>query len=328
MDLKLAEYICTIAEERSISRAAEKLFLSQPALSQQLLKLENELGTPLFIRQNRSVIPTYAGEVYVANALKALNLRNQTYRQIQEIRSSTRGVIKIGVSPGRVPMMISRIMHDFYTSYPNINIHLAESPYANIEELLKKGMLDIGFTAYTDVALRANIPLSYLTLSKEDIHVILSERNPLFAQVNAMAKPAPDGNDYPTIDVAIFRDAPFALPLKGAKIRTIAEETFTAAGITPSILFEVNDMRAIYTTVRNSNFCSFVASDYFPLEGRVAHFRLNPERFWQFSVCWNPNHYVTEAEKYFIELCRRYTQQETEEKSYRVACLRKNNKTV
>ena len=73
MDLHQLEYILTIEQEKSISRAAERLFLTQPALNQQLLRLEKELGTPLFERRNRTMLPTYAGRIYLNTAKEMLS---------------------------------------------------------------------------------------------------------------------------------------------------------------------------------------------------------------------------------------------------------------
>lgn len=70
MDLKQLEYIIKIAEENNITRAAEKLYITQSALNQQLLRLERELGTPLFYRSRTNWHPTEAGQVYVENAKK------------------------------------------------------------------------------------------------------------------------------------------------------------------------------------------------------------------------------------------------------------------
>lgn len=75
MDLKQVEYILKIAEENNITRAAEKLFITQSALNQQLLKLERELDTPLFYRSRTNWRPTEAGEVYIRNAKELLRIR-------------------------------------------------------------------------------------------------------------------------------------------------------------------------------------------------------------------------------------------------------------
>lgn len=99
MDLKQIEYILKIAEEKSITRAAEKLFLTQPALNQQLLRLEKELGTPLFIRGRKHLELTPAGEIYIKNATIMLDLKRETYREISDIAGVFNHSLKIGLTP-------------------------------------------------------------------------------------------------------------------------------------------------------------------------------------------------------------------------------------
>ena len=80
MDTKQIEYILKIAEENNITKAAEKLFITQSALNQQLLKLEKELGTPLFERRKHSMIPTFAGRIYLRTAHQIVDMKKETYR--------------------------------------------------------------------------------------------------------------------------------------------------------------------------------------------------------------------------------------------------------
>ena len=75
MDLRQIEYIIAIEQEESISKAAEKLFITQSALNQQLLKLEKELGMPLFERKKRQMIPTVAGRIYLATAHQMIDMK-------------------------------------------------------------------------------------------------------------------------------------------------------------------------------------------------------------------------------------------------------------
>ena len=82
MDVKQMTYILTIAQEGGISKAAAKLFITQSALDQQLLKLEHELGTRLFFRSRSSFALTEAGRVYVEYARRMLELKNEAYRII------------------------------------------------------------------------------------------------------------------------------------------------------------------------------------------------------------------------------------------------------
>ena len=87
MDVKQMTYILTIAQEGGISKAAAKLFITQSALDQQLLKLEHELGTRLFFRSRSSFALTEAGRVYVDYARRMLELKNEAYRIIHDLAS-------------------------------------------------------------------------------------------------------------------------------------------------------------------------------------------------------------------------------------------------
>ena len=101
MDLKQVEYMIRIAEENNITRAAEKLFLTQSALNQQLLKLEKELGTPLFHRSRTNWRLTEAGEVYIRSAKELLRIKKDTYNQIRDIAETRKGTLSIGLTTGR-----------------------------------------------------------------------------------------------------------------------------------------------------------------------------------------------------------------------------------
>ena len=99
MDLKQIEYIVTIAEERNITRAAEKLFLTQSGLNQQLLKLERSLGTPLFYRSHGDCRPTEAGEIYLETAREMLRMRREAFNRIHDIVESKKGSLSVGFTP-------------------------------------------------------------------------------------------------------------------------------------------------------------------------------------------------------------------------------------
>ena len=99
MDLKQIEYILKIAEEQNITHAAEKLFITQSALNQQLLKLEKELGTPLFYRSRTDWHPTPAGEIYLNAAKDILLIKKNAYNQIHDLCEAQKGHITLGFTP-------------------------------------------------------------------------------------------------------------------------------------------------------------------------------------------------------------------------------------
>ena len=109
MDTRQMEYIIQISEERSITKAAEKLFITQSALNQQLQKLEKELGLPLFVRTRSDWHLTPAGEIYVNTARQILNLKKDAYSQIQDLKESGNRRISLGLIPERGVNMFTAI---------------------------------------------------------------------------------------------------------------------------------------------------------------------------------------------------------------------------
>ena len=100
MNLKHLTYIVTIAEMQSISKAAEILFLSRPALNHFLLNLEKELGFSLFKRINKKLILTDAGRIYVDSAKSILEIKKQTYKLLEELSDCETGCLHIGLTRG------------------------------------------------------------------------------------------------------------------------------------------------------------------------------------------------------------------------------------
>lgn len=93
MDTRYLTYILTIAEEKNMTKAAKKLFVSQSSLSQYLTKLEQELGTPLFFRTKGELILTPAGELYTEAARNVIRIKKQLYRDIASLEKDRKSVV-------------------------------------------------------------------------------------------------------------------------------------------------------------------------------------------------------------------------------------------
>ena len=145
MDVKQMTYILTIAQEGGISKAAAKLFITQSALDQQLLKLEHELGTRLFFRSRSSFALTEAGRVYVEYARRMLELKNEAYRIIHDIADRRRGTLSLAFAPERGMEMFMAVYPRFYQSYPEVTVTPREISVRRQLEMLAGDELDLGF---------------------------------------------------------------------------------------------------------------------------------------------------------------------------------------
>ena len=130
-------YILTIAREGGITKAAAKLYLTQSALDQQLLKLEHELGTQLFCRARGSFAMTAAGEVYVKYAEQMVSLRNEAYRIIRDMADQRKGSLQVAFAPERGMEMFVHVYPRFYRDYPEITVVPSEMGVRRQLELLQ-----------------------------------------------------------------------------------------------------------------------------------------------------------------------------------------------
>ena len=125
MDVKYLNYILAIANRHNMTKAAEDLFVSQSSLSQYLSRLEQELGTPLFIRSKGELSLTSAGVLYVEAAQKVVKIQKDLYQNIAAL--SQKGRIRVGVTSNWGLRMLTEIIPLFREQYPGITIEITET---------------------------------------------------------------------------------------------------------------------------------------------------------------------------------------------------------
>lgn len=142
MYLKNPEYFLTIVKERSISRAAEKLYLSQPYLSQYLAKLESNLGVTLLDRSRSPLQLTQAGALFQAYLERQSFLNRQLENDLRDLQDRKRPELHIGVSPWRGSVVLPDIMPRFSELYPDVHLVLHECPVPQLPALAQDGITD------------------------------------------------------------------------------------------------------------------------------------------------------------------------------------------
>ncbi|RQR58824.1 transcriptional regulator CynR [Burkholderia sp. Bp9126] len=138
------KYFLAVAEHRSFTRAAAALYVSQPALSQQIKQLEESLGAQLFDRTGRATRLTDAGEVYFRYAQRALQGLEEGRRAIHDVGDLSRGSLRIAVTPTFTAYFIGPLVEAFHGRYPGITLTVREMSQERMEELLVDDALDIG----------------------------------------------------------------------------------------------------------------------------------------------------------------------------------------
>ena len=147
MDIKNPEYILEIARQQSVTHAAEKLFVTQSTLSQYLLKLENELGTPLFSREKSGLVPTEAGHVYLHAARAVVQIQNAAEVSIAALKKE--GFLCVGVSFWGLTLLTG-LLPTFKSRFPDITLRLFVDDYAHLKVMMQAGRIDLAVISITE----------------------------------------------------------------------------------------------------------------------------------------------------------------------------------
>ncbi len=147
MDLRNLRYFVEIVEQGSMKRAAESLYVAQPALSQQVKKLEDELGVKIFDRSKQPVMPTKAGEAVIAQARMVMQEASRMKEVIRELKGELKGELRLGIIPTVAPYLLPLFLASFIKKYPLLKVKITELTTSQIIEKLKLNMLDAGILA-------------------------------------------------------------------------------------------------------------------------------------------------------------------------------------
>lgn len=144
MENRVLKYFLIVAREENITKAAEILHISQPALSRQLMQLEKELGAKLFIRGKRNITLTDEGMYLRQKAQEIIDLTEKTEQEFANGLTSLSGVISIGAGETAASSYLADLIHEFSTQYPDVRFEIVAGNADGTKERLDKGLLDIG----------------------------------------------------------------------------------------------------------------------------------------------------------------------------------------
>lgn len=149
MNTRQLQYVIAVAEERSFSKAADKLYISQPSLSQYIRSIEKSLEADLFDRSVAPLALTEIGEEYVRTAYKIIGLENNLLKFVSDQREKRISTLNIGVSAYLNTEEIGLTLAEMRTIYPNINIYMHELFSITMDNMLEQGELDFSISPIT-----------------------------------------------------------------------------------------------------------------------------------------------------------------------------------
>lgn len=235
------DYIYTIYQERSFTRAAEKLYISQPALSLTIKKVENELGSPIFERSGKEVTLTPIGERYIKAIEDIMRIQNRLSVEIDDILKLRNGKISIGSTTFVASHILPYILKTFKEKYPDIEISMVISESNELEDKLEENEVDIvidNATVFLDGC-------KYIPLLNERILMGVPRELSVNEKLREYAIPKEavrDGSfnfeNAKKIDASIFSSEEFILLKRGNKMRQLATRIFDECKMIPNVSME------------------------------------------------------------------------------------------
>ena len=173
MEIRVLRYFLETAREGNMTKAAERLFISQPTMSKQLKELENELGAKLFIRSNYSIRLTEAGMLLRDRAEDILSLVDKTEAEFKSLEETNSGDIFVGAPESEAMSLFAEAVHTLQKNYPRIRCNIYSGNLSDVCERLDKGLLDFAIVmSYVDLS-----KYNYLELPMKDTWGILMRKD-------------------------------------------------------------------------------------------------------------------------------------------------------
>lgn len=305
------KYIYTVYKHASFSKAASALFMTQPALSLAVQRVEAKVGMPLFDRTCKPLKLTAAGELYIRKYVEIENLENELEQQINDLSTLQAGTLRIGGSHYINSYVLPPVLAAFAREYPKVRLELTEAGSSDLLQMLYDHDIDITFNCtekpndsfrrapcFIDMILLAvpadfpvNRRLADCAFTSDDI---LEKKHQLFGT--------------PGVSMAEFADTPFILLTPGNNLYSRSSRFFEAAGVTPDIRLQVSQLVTAWHLSCAGMGAAFI-SDFLVTSrtDKVLFYKISsPGTIRVFDIAMSGRHYVSNAMKAFEELFREW----------------------
>lgn len=229
MELRQLRYFVEAARVGHFRRAAERLRVAQPSLSQQIKSLERDLGVELFDRSGRRAILTQAGEAFLLRAERILAEAQRASAEASEFSGVVRGRVVIGALQSLVEVRLPELFAAFGRSYPGVEVALREGTTVQMLDLLREGEIDLALGHTTGVRVPDRVVAE--RLFEEDLVLVMSVGHALAGREE--------------VSLAWLRDETFVCYKEGSGIRAALMEACRIEGFEPRISFECGTLRSL-----------------------------------------------------------------------------------
>lgn len=309
MDFREMLYITTVADCRSITAAARKLYISQPSLSHIVSKVEQDVGVKLFDRGTSPLTITYAGEKYVETARKILLMSDNLRKELIDAGLGEKGRINFGMPTERAGYMLPAVIPEFKKQYPGIELQVME---AKSDELLQAILRD-DISFYVIPRSQGELPVG---LKAESIYreqlLLVAEGSMLtedmFLDESSVLNMTEGKRKNRCVNLSKMANLPFIMLKKGHAIRKKTDLVLRQYGIDPKIMIELSSCISAVQLAAAGLGVAIVPQRAIDALGGMERFNcydfsVTPE-FWSVNAVYKEDMYLGRAERFLIDLMK------------------------
>ena len=287
MELHQLRYFVTVVRDGTFTKAAERLYITQPSLSEQIRKLETELGSPLFQRLGRKLALTSAGESFLPHAEKVMFEVEQARARVQEVNGLRRGRLSIGVLPSAAARLLPKFLAEFRHRHPGVEVVLREeNDSSEFEQMVHDGVLDLAIV---------RLP----PRRRSDLEVEFIVREPMVVVV----PPGHRLGDRRSVWLADLANETFVAMKPGHGLRECLQRFCRQAGYEPHVVFAAGHLGSVMGLVLAGMGITLVPRMAAGTEGRRIRVR-DTYAFRDLGVIWRHGQPLAPAARIFLDMMR------------------------
>ena len=305
------DYVYAVYREKSFTRAARNLYISQPSLSASVKHVEERVGSPIFDRSTKPFTLTECGKKYIESIERVMQIENEFRNYMNDLNHLTVGRLSLGGSNLYFSWILPHLINQFSSRYPQIRMELFEDNTGNLFSMVQSDEIDI---------IMDNYPLSpheFCCLPYREERIFLavpegfSSNDPLGAFRLSLQDIRTDTDRVrkaPPVPLASFSKDPFVLMKPFNHTRSVSDRCLRAARLHPKVLFEIDQQVTSYNITCSGLGISFISDTLLncvPSTPGVVFYNLNPA-FNSRTLClyWKAGRYVTKAMERFIQMVK------------------------
>ena len=277
------KYVYEVYKERSFTKAAQNLYISQPSLSARIKKIEEIIGEPLFDRSTTPLQLTEVGKVYIEAAEEITQIEQRVENYINDLAGLKTGNLAVGASTLFAAYVVPSLITQFNQKFPDVHIQLIEGNTAELEEMLGSNALDfvIDNYHYDSILYNKELYCEENILLAVPKHFAVNEELGMYQLSYKNIKNKNYLNQkYPAVPLGRFADLPFIMLTQGNDTRTRGDRLCRNVGFKPNIVLEFNQQSTAYmasSTQLGATFISDILVSQLPTFENLVYYKLDGE---------------------------------------------------